>query len=305
MGVYSHLRVYVDPWWLVDLGWRGLDIKSDISQFSKIMDNTARVHFPIHARRMKVFSSSQKGDTMSFLREIVESIKMADWHTFNSEAAAMHVFMAFTRDEEAKCACYKILTELPQGDVKALMTKISSIEAFPYNKPSVSVKPIINKPEIKKKICTTCKFRGHLAPDCWGKCEFCGRFSHKSQVCHSKPQQPEPVKKTSKDKNKPKYKKKKTTKKENAKRVAELKEFVETLSLNSPIINSEDESSDSDSSSSVSVNRVQLQQVPQTRRERRANVYAAEISDTEVINSLNRTKIASIIKIKKAKSAKG
>merc|ERR1712208_238434 len=165
----------------------------------------------------------------------------------------------------------------------------------------VSVKPIINKPEIKKKICTTCKYRGHLAPDCWGKCEFCGRFGHKSQVCHSKPQQPEPVKKTSKDKNKPKSKKKKTTKKENAKRVAEL---IETMSLNSPIL-SEDESLDSDSSSSVSVNRVQLQQVPQTRRERRANAYTAEISDTEVINSLNRTKMASIIKIKKAKTAKG
>ena len=81
--------------------------------------------------------------------------------------------------------------------------------------------------------------------------------------------------------------------------MAELKEFVETLSLNSPIISSEDESSDSDSSSSLAVNRVQLQQpqAPQTRRERRANAYA-EISDTEVINSLNRTKMASIIKIK-------
>ena len=96
---------------------------------------------------------------MSFLREIIESIKMADWHTFGAEAAAMHVFMAFTRDEEAKRACYKILTELPQGDTKALMNKISSIETFPDNKP-VSVKPIINNPEIKKKVCTSCKFRG-------------------------------------------------------------------------------------------------------------------------------------------------
>ena len=253
---------------------------------------------------MKVFTSSQKGDSMSFLREIIESIKMADWHTFGAEAAAMHVFMAFTRDEEAKRACYKILTELPQGDTKALMTKISSIEAFPDNKP-VSVKPIINNPEAKKKVCTSCKYRGHLAPDCWGKCEHCGRFGHKSQVCRSKPQQPEPVKKTSDDKKKCKFKKKKT-KKENAKRVAELQEFVQTLTLNSPLISSEDESSDSDSSSSLAVNRVQLQQpqAPQTRRERRANAYA-EISDTEVINSLNRTKMASIIKVKKTKTAKG
>ena len=154
-AIYSHLRVYIDPWWHTDLGYKGLDIHTDIFQFPKIMDIASREHFPIHSRRMKVFTSSQKGDSMSFLREIIESIKMADWHTFGAEAAAMHVFMAFTRDEEAKRACYKILTELPQGDTKALMTKISSIEAFPDNKP-VSVKPIINNPEIKKKVCTSC-----------------------------------------------------------------------------------------------------------------------------------------------------
>merc|ERR1712208_211687 len=63
--------------------------------------------------------------------------------------------------------------------------------------------------------------------------------------------------------------------------------------------------SDSDSSSSgEAVNRVQLQQpqdAPQSRRNRHANVYA-EISDEEVINTLNRTKMASINKVKKAKS---
>ena len=34
-------------------------------------------------------------------------------------------------------------------------------------------------------------------------------------------------------------------------------------------------------------------------------MYAGLISDTEVINSLNRTKMASIIKIKKAKTVRG
>ena len=180
---------------------------------------------------------------------------MADWHTFNAEAAAMHIFMAFTRDEEAKRACYKILTELPQGDVGMLMSKITAIEAFPEHKPPISVKPVINNPEFKKKICTSCKRRGHLAPECWGKCEHCGLFGHKTQVCRSKPQ-PEPVKKT--DGKKWKGKKKKFTNKEKAKRIAELTELVETLKQNSPDI-SESESSESDSYISEAVNRVQLQ----------------------------------------------
>ena len=47
--------------------------------------------------------------------------------------------------------------------------------------------------------------------------------------------------------------------------------------------------------------RVQVQQpqAPLTRREERANVFAGLISDKKVIDSLNRTKMASKIKINK------
>ena len=122
----------------------------------------------------------------------------------------------------------------------------------------------------------------------------CARFGHKSQVCRSRPQ-PEPVKKTDGKKSKGKKKNK-----EKAKRIAELTELVENLRQNSPDI-SETESSESDSNISEAVNRVQIQSPRadlHTRRDRRSNVYA-EISDDEVINTLNRTKIASINKVKK------
>ena len=53
--------------------------------------------FPIHQRRMKVFRTEQKSDTKTFLREIMENIKLADWKTFNEEAAACHIFMKMPR----------------------------------------------------------------------------------------------------------------------------------------------------------------------------------------------------------------
>ena len=166
---------------------------------------------------MRVFKSEQKGDTMSFLREIIENIRLADWSTFTEEAAACHIFMAFTKDEEAKRACYKILSELPQGDTKALMARISAIEAFPDNK-LVFAKPVIDREENGRKICTECKFKGHLASECWGKCQHCGRYGHRSQVCRTRPKQDqtETLKKASDDRKKQKIKKKKR-KKENAK----------------------------------------------------------------------------------------
>ena len=177
--------------------------------------------------------------------------------------------MATTRDEEAKHACYKILTELPEGDVVMLMSKITAIEAFPEHRPPTSVKPIINNPEVPRKICTNCKLKGHLAPECWGKCVHCARFGHKSQVCRSRPQ-PEPVKKTDGKKSKGKKKNK-----EKAKKIAELTELVENLRLNSPDI-SETESSESESNVSVSVNRVKVHSPRAdiySRRDNRSSAY--------------------------------
>ena len=151
------------------------------------MDIVSFDKFPIHNSRMRVFKSEQRGDTLSFLREIIENIRLAEWHTFTEEAAACHIFMAFTKCEESKRACYKILSELPQGDTKALMTRISAIEAFPDNK-STSVKPINLRNENRvKKSCTECKFKGNLASECWGKCQHCGKYGHKSHLCRNKP----------------------------------------------------------------------------------------------------------------------
>merc|ERR1712105_349019 len=133
--------------------------------------------------------------------------------------------------------------------VGMLMSKITAIEAFLEHRPPTSVKPIINNPEVPRKICTNCKLKGHLAPECWGKCIHCARFGHKSQVCRSRPQpQPEPVKKTDGKKSKGKKENK-----EKAKRIAELTELI-----NSPGI-SESDSSESDSNISEAANRVQIQ----------------------------------------------
>merc|ERR1712236_109224 len=304
-AVFSHLRVHVDAWWLHYIEYVGLTINSDISHFLKMMDTVARDKFPMHARRMKVFSHVQKGDTMTHFRQIIESIKLAEWSSFNEDAAAMHIFMATTKDEVAKRACFKILGESPEGDVRQMMNRITAIEAFPESKtPTFSAKPVITT-DVPRKICTSCKRTGHLASECWGRCSHCSRFGHKSQVCRSRPQVPatEPVVK----KNEGARKKKNdgSRKKKRAKTIKELTDMVHALNVNSPDI-SESESSESDSNTIQSVNRVQVNS-PQTncnlRRDGRSTSYAEITSDNEVINALNRSKIASV-NVKKTKKKK-
>ena len=143
------------------------------------MDEVSLVKFPLHNRRMTVFCAKQTGDALAFLRELIENIRVADWATFNEEAAACHIFMNSTKCKESKQACYKILAKSPQGDIKSLITKLQSIEAFPDKE--TSVKPVQIR-EGERKSCTTCHFKGHLSKDCWGKCKHCGRYGHQSHL---------------------------------------------------------------------------------------------------------------------------
>merc|ERR1711936_1495026 len=309
-AVFSHLRVHVDAWWQHYIEYVGLTINSDIPHFLKMMDTAARDKFPMHARRMKVFAHVQKGDTMTHFRQIIESIKLAEWSSFNEDSAAMHIFMATTKDEVAKRACFKILGESPEGDVRQLMNKITAIEAFPESRtPTFSAKPIITT-DVPRKSCTTCKRTGHLASECWGRCSHCSRFGHKSQVCRSRPQAPPQVPATEPVVKKNEGARKKKTdgsrKKKRAKTIKELTEMVQSLNVDSPNI-SESESSESDSNTVQSVHRVQVkspQAGPSSRRDRRSTSYSEITSDNEVINALNRSKIASI-NVKKTKNSKG
>ena len=303
-AIFSHLRVAVDAWWVHYIEQVGLTTNSDVAHFIKIMDLAGRKKFPVHGRRMRCFTHVQKSDTTSHMREIVESIKLAEWSSFNEEAAALHIFLATTTDEVAKRACFKILTELPEGDVGAMMNKISAIEAFPERRtPSFSAKPIITNTETPRKTCTACKRQGHLISECWGRCSHCKRFGHKSEVCRTKPQiqASEPVVKKNEGT------RKKTKGKKKAKTIKEISDLFESLRTHSQDIS--EESSESDSQTTQSVNRVQVKS-PQanrnSRRGSRSTSYAeiTEISDDEVINALNRTKIASI-NIKKTKNSKG
>ena len=84
-----------------------------------------------------------------------------------------------------------------------------------------------------------------------------------------------------------------------------MEEFLEVLNLNSPENSSEDESSDEsegeEASPGPSVKKVH--ETPESRREARAQEFAENISNEKVIETLNKTKMAT--KIKKVTNKKG
>ena len=143
------------------------------------MDEVALIRFPLHQRRMVIFAAKPNENSISYLRELIEHIRVADWTTFNEEAAACHLFLNSVRCEEAKRACFKILSKTPEGDIKSLITKLQSIEAYPDKETAI-------KPVLVRETCGACNYKGHATKDCWGKCQHCQRYGHKSHLCRNK-----------------------------------------------------------------------------------------------------------------------
>ena len=96
-------------------------------------------------------------------------------------------FMQFTKSEEARKACFKILTDNPEGCTKTLMEKIAEIDSFPDGRGSSHAKTVKTDETLgEKKTCRDCKRMGHSTAECWGKCKFCGRYGHRSELCRTK-----------------------------------------------------------------------------------------------------------------------
>ena len=225
---------------------------------------------------------------------------MAEWKTFNDQAAICHLFMNGCKSEEARKACYKTLTETPGGDTKLLMEKLGEIESFPKDGrgPKDHAKAVKqDEPNPTEKICTDCKRKGHLKVDCWGKCSWCGRFGHKAEICREKIRelQKETTKKAQDaKKNKKKEKMKKKIK---AKKIQQYEERIESLRNELPD-SSEDEvdtSEDSSGPDDQSPTRVKkVQSAKESRREARVLAYAENITDDEVTESIKSAKIKKV-----------
>ena len=76
--------------------------ESNLTTFLKQMEEVALIKFPLHQRRMIIFAAKPNRDSLTFLRELAENVRVADWTTFNQEAAVCHLFLNSVKCEEAK-----------------------------------------------------------------------------------------------------------------------------------------------------------------------------------------------------------
>ena len=106
---------------------QGFSREANLEAFLKQIKMVSMIKFPVHQRRMSLFEAKPSGDSLTFLRELTEFAPVADWKTFNQEAAVCHLFLNSVKCEEAKKACFKILAKNPEGDIRKQVTALQSI----------------------------------------------------------------------------------------------------------------------------------------------------------------------------------
>ena len=89
-AINESLRVNMDPHWIQE---KGLDNNTTIEGLTTLMNKVAQAMFPIHQRRIELFECKQKSDSKAYLRELTDRVRMAEWKTFNDQAAICHLFM--------------------------------------------------------------------------------------------------------------------------------------------------------------------------------------------------------------------
>merc|ERR1711895_362698 len=140
----------------------------------------------------------------------------------------------------------------------------------------------ISPPE---KTCTDCRRKGHLKQDCWGKCAWCGRYGHKTDLCRDKVTDPQKqtTKKAQDKKNRKKEKGKKKVK-THAKKIQQYQQRIEDLRNELPEssddeVYTSEESSGPDDEPTSRVRKVQS--AKDARRESRVLAYAENITDDD------------------------
>ena len=92
-ALWGQVSVNMDAYWFTELKDQGFSRDTNLGSFLQQIEMVALIKFPVHQRRMNIFAAKPNGDSLTFLRELAEHIRVADWTTFNQEAAVCHLFL--------------------------------------------------------------------------------------------------------------------------------------------------------------------------------------------------------------------
>ena len=83
-ALWGQVLVNMDVYWFTELKDQGFSRETNLGTFLQQIEMVALIKFPLHQRRINIFVAKPNGDSLTFLRELAEHIRVADWTTFNA-----------------------------------------------------------------------------------------------------------------------------------------------------------------------------------------------------------------------------
>ena len=62
----------MDAYWFTELKEQGFSRENNLTSFLQQIEMVARIKFPLHQRRMNIFTAKPDRDSLTFLRELAE-----------------------------------------------------------------------------------------------------------------------------------------------------------------------------------------------------------------------------------------
>ena len=131
-----------------------------------------------------MLEAKPKGDSLEFLRKLIELVRSAEWGTFSEESAICHLFLNNVKCHQTRNICFKFLRKNSDGNTKKLIAELQTLK----NLQNVDNQGGKVKPIFQRTACPKCNIKGHLEKDCWGQCKICKGFGHKMKYCRQRPE---------------------------------------------------------------------------------------------------------------------
>ena len=160
--------------------WRAKNLEDIISG---IMDESS-IRNPIHRRRLDLLRAKRNvACHYDFLMKLEEICKLVEYVKMTGAAFLKHLLLEQS-DRVMRKIATDILSSKPESGIDFLCSKEKQTEASMWydNGGSRSAK-VARGP----RWCENCKSSTHDMAQCWGICDYCHHFGHRSSRCRENP----------------------------------------------------------------------------------------------------------------------
>ena len=157
-----------------------------LEEITEIIKEEGKLRMPVHQRRLQLLKAKRNQTRHTeFIFQLEKLMSVAEFSTMSPDEMLIHIFAETADTTMSKIALEVLASAKPT--TAELRTRVTETESALWYKGTPNLGKIANHIQGEGRYCETCKGKSHNTSDCWGKCEICGKFGHKTEICRYNP----------------------------------------------------------------------------------------------------------------------